>query len=1198
MGDGARHLGGGYTPAAHSDLTHGAWSSGLGPEPELPPQPDSPADEAPAPPNDSPARLSPTWLGPEDRPLFGCWYVPAGAQARAGVVLVGASGIGADASARAMHEVGLRLRDAGCLVLRYDPPGSGDSADPPEDGLFRRSSGDAHAAALTVAVEAVRAAGATTVAVVGMLDAATMLARSTEPLDVRVLWDPADLAAIRPGRGRVASGPTLVLLREGVSAPSKVSAAFDADTTQWGVARGQDRLLDPSTGSVVLPEPTIGVVTWWLDRELDDATTPVHPVVRATRTTLSPDAPPVVDALVTVGGLPAVRTSITGEASGPAVVLAGSAWWGRAGPRRAWIPLAHRLAAAGRPVVRVALPDQRAVLFDGAAALLDVVRALDLDDVVVCADDVTAPVTRDDLRIVNTLVAPRRVVFEPVAADPSLWNDPSARAAGIDTLTTLLLAHTSPVVDLDALHETDDPAFTEAREALVVAPPPPGRSRLITVTVAVVMGLLVQAVGFALGRRGSAGAAEVLFFGGLLAIFTPCAWRLLGTAADRRERLVTSGLLGVSLVVSLHLLSPSIFTGYDEMLHEGTLWRLGTEHTLFVQNALLPVSSRYPGLELFTLAVHWCTGLPLVAAQFGVLFVSRLVLVLIIFLFTERLTGSTRAGSVSVVVYAVCPQFYAFDAAYAYQTLALALGGGALYLVVRAVDAQRRQRSRALALAIVCLAGVVVTHHLVGWITVGALVIWWVAAAVLRRSADVRTVGVAASAGLVLAVGWTAVNAKALYFYLAPILESAFSGILGLLGTRTTDKRALFKADNGIPTPPWQKLLLLGSTVIVLALLALGILAVFRNRARTGRPLLRGGVMRFLVVVVAASYLVVLGSRLSGPAAQLGGRASTFVFFGIAPVVAAWFVARSPAINSRLATAVAAVTFIGGVLFGAASWTYLPGPYLPAADERSIDAPALDAARWVAAHVPIGSAIADDHDNGALMGDIGHVDPVTEGVPGGINVGPLYFDPSWGSYDTSIVRRAGIRYLVVDTRLAQAPPAFGVYFEAGETQGPERLTLAQLTKFDRVPGIHAVYSHGPITIYDLRGILGTTPPHISASDATSSTAAIAALNHANWVLLVLSAGTAGLWTVRLRRRGPTADRVLDGLLAATGAAIALGVVIVYLPVPSWVAGATVLLTVAAGAAPGAMPRFTGVLPRDHAIRLAESLRRRTTGATT
>ena len=81
----------------------------------------------------------------------------------------------------------------------------------------------------------------------------------------------------------------------------------------------------------------------------------------------------------------------------------------------------------------------------------------------------------------------------------------------------------------------------------------------------------------------------------------------------------------------------------------------------------------------------------------------------------------------------------------------------------------------------------------------------------------------------------------------------------------------------------------------------------------------------------------------------------------------------------------------------------------------------------------------------------------------------------WGNYDIALVKKANIRYLVVDSRLADGPPAYGYYFEPGETQGVERLTAADLNKFTAIPGVVQIYNNGPIKIYDLSTILGEVP---------------------------------------------------------------------------------------------------------------------------
>jgi len=58
----------------------------------------------------------------------------------------------------------------------------------------------------------------------------------------------------------------------------------------------------------------------------------------------------------------------------------------------------------------------------------------------------------------------------------------------------------------------------------------------------------------------------------------------------------------------------------------------------------------------------------------------------------------------------------------------------------------------------------------------------------------------------------------------------------------------------------------------------------------------------------------------------------------------------------------------------------------------------------------------------------------------------------------------------VDTRLADSLPYVGYYISEGETPKPTRITEADVAKFAHVPGLKAVYHHGPVTIYDTSGL--------------------------------------------------------------------------------------------------------------------------------
>ena len=150
-------------------------------------------------------------------------------------------------------------------------------------------------------------------------------------------------------------------------------------------------------------------------------------------------------------------------------------------------------------------------------------------------------------------------------------------------------------------------------------------------------------------------------------------------------------------------------------------------------------------------------------------------------------------------------------------------------------------------------------------------------------------------------------------------------------------------------------------------------------------------------------------------------------------------------------------------------WARLPGPYLVAADTRSMDAEVLAATEWAREELPAGSRIVGDRVGSDLLASKAGVWPVMKG--NGVSAPPLYFADEFGLTEQDIVRSLRLRFLYVDRRLALELPHFGSYFESGEPgDGHLILTDAQLAKFDKVPGIKEIYRHGPISIYDLKGL--------------------------------------------------------------------------------------------------------------------------------
>lgn len=671
------------------------------------------------------------------------------------------------------------------------------------------------------------------------------------------------------------------------------------------------------------------------------------------------------------------------------------------------------------------------------------------------------------------------------------------------------------------------------------------RSRLGTVLAVVGAGLLMQGVGDALARTGHRWPVLALFLLGLLVIFTPCAWRLTSANTTRTERIWVSLVLGAGLLASYIIRSPLILDGFDELAHGATLMRLLDGRSPFPTNTVLPVSPYFPGLELVTIATKWLTGLPLLLDQQIVLMAARIVLVLCVFLIVERACRSSRAGGVGVLAFAASPQFYSFDAQYAYETVALAFAVAVVYLLFVSIDASRPRKGGLFALALVCIGAMVVTHHLTAWLTIGFLAVWAVGLRLTvdhlarplpdhvqpplfvggrlpfqargllqhgqptRRTDQARIVGLAAMVGLVIGGAWVAFVGHVLIGYVGPILGAAVGAVSSAVG-HLHGNRQLFQNAAGGGSPGWEIALMLAAAVCWCLILLTSLYSVIWKRS------VRGGRLRYLPAVIAAAYPLALLASISSASAQVGGRATTFIFFGVAVVVGGWL-ARRLSMDRRSVEqigtiAVAAVCFLGSTLYGGGPLSsYVPGPYILGADARSVGSPSLALAQWVATYLPMGSHVAVDRDNGALLNDIGHVDPVTA-IGGLVNPAPLFFDTKLSPFDISLVRRADIRYIVIDTRLAEGAPLYGSYIAPGESRKPTRLTLAELDKFNSIPGIRRIYDNGPIQVYDLASLLGKPPLAGTAGPIGASRGTGLDLG-----VLLVAILAAVVWLIRLRR---------------------------------------------------------------------------------
>jgi len=568
-----------------------------------------------------------------------------------------------------------------------------------------------------------------------------------------------------------------------------------------------------------------------------------------------------------------------------------------------------------------------------------------------------------------------------------------------------------------------------------------------------------------LARHGNSGVAEPVSNASLAVAFGSALWVLTRPQLSLVTRNIAVVCLGVTPTLMWRATNPLLFTGFDEQLHMRTLGDIISSRQLFSPNPLLEVSARYPGLEALAALVHQL-GVPTMASALFVVLSARIVLVSVLCDAVEQLTGSIRAGGLAVAVYAVSPQFVFFNSQFSYQTLALPLALAAVSLIARA-----RQSDRPVPLlagATVCLIGLAMTHHVTGFIAMTFLVLWTAAE---RGPARLR-VAFGALAAIACTLAWAMLQSSLLEDYFGPIVDDVRSQFSGGI------RRKVFKDSAGTAATLFDQFILLYyAAAVSFVVLTLAVLTL-RWWRRGDRRVISGP--RLLVLMLASLIPVLLAARVVPKGGELFDRGSSTLFLALSLVVARyavrlWWQPDRPLVQSRrslmnrgAAVVLASGVFVGGYVLGSGpNWARLPGPYMAAADTRSMDAETLAAVDWAGQELPEGSRIGADRVSSVLLAAKAGLWPVMKGG-GHVDVAALYVANRWGMTETDIAAGMRLRYLYVDRRLAAERPHFGSYFFNGETGGGKQLTDAQLTKFAAVQGITTIYRHGPVSIYDLK----------------------------------------------------------------------------------------------------------------------------------
>lgn len=603
------------------------------------------------------------------------------------------------------------------------------------------------------------------------------------------------------------------------------------------------------------------------------------------------------------------------------------------------------------------------------------------------------------------------------------------------------------------------------------------RSRLPVSVVALcaATGVLMVAAAYTAGRQGYAGAswADHLYWLGQLLILAPVAARLLS------RRVLTSGetmTLVVILVVAEYLVkvcySPAGFTYTDELMHWRSTANILQTGKLFTVNNLLPVSPYYPGLEEVTSALASITGLSIFVSGLIVAGTAHLLFACVLFVLFRHVSASHRVAGVAMLMYASEPLFQSFDSMFVYQTLAMPFLGLTVLAVWRlAAPQQARSRAGWFIVALLSAFATVVIHHVTSYLLVATLEVITLGALFARDRAVAKWASILVLLSAVAFAAWIVFVAPSTVGYLQPVAEGSLEALRAVLAGGPTRAPPPTSAANG---PLENQALAAVAVVIMSALVPVGWWQVWRRYRRQAWVV--------ALAIGSLSWYVIVAVRLFVPdGSELAGRSSTFVFVPAGfmatlavirltdnslrrPVIRAAVRRRAPLVVA-VAVAGALVLVFNGLVNGwPPYWERLPGPYQVAGVERSVGPEQIASADWALAALGPGNRFATDEGDFPVLGSYGDQNPV-------LGDAFLYTSPTFTQSAAQQVQALAIQYALVDQRLSEQLPASGGYFPIDPNYGKymHPLPLADLTKFNHVPGVARIYDSGNIVIYDLNG---------------------------------------------------------------------------------------------------------------------------------
>ncbi|GAA4937451.1 hypothetical protein [Actinoplanes utahensis] len=751
-------------------------------------------------------------------------------------------------------------------------------------------------------------------------------------------------------------------------------------------------------------------------------------------------------------------------------------------------------AAPGETVLDdKAAPDPTVVITKAGSDETVVITKAPADDTVI----IRAPVTKrrpagDDTVIIRVPGGPKGGSKKRTAGDDTviirLPGGPRSGSADVTSTQALTTARKRAAEDTIVIRLPQAPAKKKTapvEETVLIrlpaaAPEPEPRERFALgwapwVLALSSLGVVLVALAYAGGRHEASWAMAAYWIGQVI-VFSPVVFRLLSRLAGVAESFVLVMGLATNQYMLKWMYSPDQFRFPDELQHWLATTLITESGELFRQNNALPPAVHFPGLAEMGAGLSLLTGLPVTAAGTIVAGVAHLIFVGWLFAAVLRASDSPAMAGVACVTYATAMHYLFFNSMFLYATAALPF-------FMLTVWAHRRWRTgganRFLALAAVGITMTTVSHHVTAFALVGTLLLLSLTELALDRPRPWATLTVPALA-LAVVCCWIGFVAQDVIGYLEAPVQRLAAALHQMFGGAA----AAAEAGAAKPVPLVQ--------LAVQGLGILGLLVLFLAVARDMILRRDRDAWRWAALVGGAVFFAGNGARFLGSGGpEIAGRLSTFTYVPMSIIAAIaivhavpvvppkdshgrrWLSPPPPGVAVTTGRRLAGQVYIGTTLItllmvGARTggWppvsALLPGPYIPAAYERSVDAYGVDAARWQDRHLPRESRVGGDITAVALSSTYGRIDPVRE-------VGDLYWATSWGDAEEETARQLALDYLVVDRRLGELLPMDGAYFQGDPMAGriTEPLSDAQLGKFDTTGSISRLYDNGNVRIYRL-----------------------------------------------------------------------------------------------------------------------------------